>query len=144
MSDIARATISGRFTRDPELRHTAGGTSVMNARLAFESGRKVNGEWVNEPNYIDVTAFGNRAEFYASRLEKGSLVFVEGRLKWSEWETQDGSKRQKIEVLVDEIKSPDLFKTGGRDQSGGSGSDRFVPSGSSGSDFSGADDDIPF
>lgn len=143
MSDINRVSLSGRLTRDPELRHTAGGTAVMSARLAFDTGRKVDGQWTNEPNYVDLVAWGNRGEFFASRLSKGSLVFVDGRLKWSEWETQDGTKRQKLEVNVDEIKSPDLFKTGGTG-TGGGGSSQFVPAGSSGSDFNGSDDDIPF
>lgn len=141
MSDVNQVALSGRLTRDPELRHTGGGTAVFSGRLAFETSRKVGEEWVNEPNYVDLTAFGRRGEFYSERLQKGSLCFVSGRLRWSEWEAQDGQKRQKLEVNVDEIKSPDLFKNGGRDSSG---DDQFVPAGSSGSDFSGADDDIPF
>lgn len=132
MSDINVVTLSGRLTRDPELRHTPSGTAVMSARLAFETSRKNGSEWVNEPNYVDLVAWGNRAEFYCDRLTKGSLVFVSGRLKWQEWETQSGDKRQKLEINVDEIKSEDLFGKGSTRQR-----DDFVPTAA-------VDDDIPF
>lgn len=109
MSEINLIAISGRLTRDPELRHTPGGTPVMNARLAYSYGRKTGDRWEDVSQFVDVDVFGKRAEFYSSKLTKGSMVFVSGVLRWSGWEAQDGSKRQKNSILANEIKSPDLF-----------------------------------
>jgi single-strand DNA-binding protein len=110
LSDINRVCLSGRLIREPELKQTSSGHTVTTMRLVFEAARKVDGEWKNEPNFIDLTAWGKQGEFYFDRLSKGSLVFAEGRLAWHEWEAPDGSKRQAIKVTVDGLKSPDLFK----------------------------------
>lgn len=107
MANINRVIISGRLTRDPELRQTAGGTPVLGLGVAVNDRRKnvQSGQWEDYTNYIDCTMFGARAESVSRFLTKGMLVCVEGRLRWSQWE-RDGQKRSKIEVIVDELELP--------------------------------------
>ena len=101
---INRVCISGNLTRDPELRSTAGGTSVMGFGVAVNERRKNNqtGEWEDYPNFVDCTLFGKRAESLEQYLTKGAKVAIEGRLRYSSWE-KDGQKRSKLGVIVEEI-----------------------------------------
>ena len=101
---INRVIISGNLTRDPELRSTAGGTSVLGFGVAVNDRRKnqQTGEWEDYPNFIDCTMFGARADALNKYLSKGTKVTIEGKLRWSQWE-RDGQKRSKIEVIVDEL-----------------------------------------
>ena len=101
---INRVCISGNLTRDPEIRSTAGGTSVMGFGVAVNERRRnaQTGEWEDYPNFVDCTLFGRRAEALERYLSKGSKVAIEGKLRWSQWES-DGQRRSKLEVVVDEI-----------------------------------------
>ena len=107
MSNINRVIISGRLTRDPDVRTTAGGTTVMGLGVAGNDRRRnqQTGQWEDYTNFIDCTMFGSRAEALSRILTKGMLVCIEGRLRWSQWE-RDGQKRSKIEVIVDEVEMP--------------------------------------
>ena len=107
MSNINRVIISGRLTRDPDVRTTAGGTTVMGLGVAVNDRRRnqQTGQWEDYTNFIDCTMFGSRAEALSRILTKGMLVCIEGRLRWSQWE-RDGQKRSKIEVIVDEVEMP--------------------------------------
>lgn len=102
---INKATITGNITRDPELRQTQGGTSVLTIGVAVNDRRKnqQTGEWEDYPNFIDCTIFGNRATGVAPYLEKGMKVAIEGKLNQSRWQAEDGTNRSKIEIIVDEI-----------------------------------------
>ncbi|MHB1016542.1 MAG: single-stranded DNA-binding protein [Coriobacteriia bacterium] len=102
---INRVVISGNLTRDPELRSTGGGTSVLKLGVAVNDRRKnqQTGEWEEFPNFVDVTVFGARAEALSRFLSKGSKVAIEGKLRWSQWESQQGEKRSKLEVIADEV-----------------------------------------
>lgn len=99
---INKVIITGNLTRDPELRTTQSGTSVLALGVAVNERIKQGDEWVDYANYVDCTMFGARAEAISKWLSKGSKVAIEGRLKWSQWE-KDGQKRSKLEVIVDEI-----------------------------------------
>ncbi len=101
---INRVVISGNLTRDPELRQTASGMPVLGFGVAVNDRRKnpQTGEWEDYPNFIDCTMFGARAESLARYLSKGAKVSIEGKLRWSQWE-RDGQKRNKIEVIVDDL-----------------------------------------
>ena len=142
MQNINSVVISGNLTRDPELRSTGSGTAVCELRVAVNGRRKDGEEWVDKPNYFNVTAFGGRAESAAKYLSKGKPVAVQGRLDWQEWEAGDGSgKRQGVKIIAENVQF-----LGGRD-SGESGGNQFVPAGAKAdADFqsSPADDDIPF
>jgi single-strand DNA-binding protein len=109
--------VTGNLTRDPELRSLPSGTSVCKLRIAVNSRRKdQSGEWVDKPNYFDVTVWGAQGENCATYLSKGRPVAVEGRLDWREWEAQDGSKRQSVEIIANSVQF-----LGSRDESGGGG-----------------------
>ena len=112
---INRVMISGNLTRDPELRATGSGTSVLKMGVAVNDRRKnqQTGEWEDYANFVDVTFFGARAEGLSKHLSKGQKVAIEGKLRWSSWET-DGQKRSKLEVIGDELE----FMSS-RDSSGG-------------------------
>ena len=106
MSDINRVNITGRLTRDAELRAMQSGTSSLSIPLAVNDAvrNRDTGEWDERANYVDCVVFGRRAEALASRLKKGTGVTVDGKLRWSSWELKDGSKRSKLEVVVNELK----------------------------------------
>lgn len=103
MSSINQVAISGNLGRDPELRATASGTQVCSFSVCVNHRKQENGGWVDDPNWVDVTFFGNRAEAIHKYLSKGSLVFVSGRLHQNKWEDKNGNKRSKLEVIGDEI-----------------------------------------
>src|SRR5947207_10542126 len=103
-TNINRVTITGNLTRDPELRSLQSGTSVCKMRVAVNSRRKdQNGEWVDKPNYFDVTVWGAQGENCSTYLSKGRPVAVDGRLDWREWEASDGTKRQSVEIIADSV-----------------------------------------
>jgi single-strand DNA-binding protein len=144
MANINRVVLVGNLTRDPELRHTGGGTPVCSLRVAVNSRRKdETGQWADKPNYFSVSVFGNQAESCAQFLAKGRPVGIDGRLDWREWQAQDGSKREAVEIVAESVQF-----LGSRGD--GEGQPEFVraaaPSAGSGADFgpAGADDDIPF
>ena len=146
-TNVNVVVVTGNLTRDPELRTTPNGTSVCKLRVAVNSRRKdgASGEWVDKPNYFDVTVWGAQGENCATYLSKGRPVAVEGRLDWREWEAQDGSKRQAVEIIADSVQflGSRGDGEGGRSQyipSSDVSADKsdFVPAGAT------ADDDIPF
>ena len=102
---INRVNISGNLTRDPEMRSTAGGTQILQFGVAVNDRRRnpQTGEWEDNPNFVDCVVFGSRAEPLSRFLSKGSKVAIEGKLRYSSWETKDGQRRSKLEVVVDEI-----------------------------------------
>lgn len=102
---INRVVISGNLTRDPELRATASGMNVLKMGVAVNDRRKnqQTGEWEDVPNFVDVTMFGARAEALSRFLSKGTKVAIEGKLRWSQWESPQGDKRSKLEVVADEV-----------------------------------------
>ena len=145
-TNINRVVITGNLTRDPELRSTPGGTPVCSLRVAVNSRRKESesGQWVDKPNYFDVTVWGAQGENCAQYLGKGRPVAVDGRLNWREWQAQDGSKRQSVDIIADSVQF--LGSRDGAQSNGAPESDLQADT----SDFeevgvaSGSDDDIPF
>jgi len=102
---INRVVIVGNLTRDPELRALPSGTSVCSLRIAVNDRVKdqATGEWTDKANYFDVDVFGGQGERCAQWLSRGRQVAVEGRLRWREWETQDGQKRQAVSIAADNV-----------------------------------------
>ena len=99
---INEVVILGNLVRDPELRTTQNGASVCTFTVALNRNVKVNDEWSEEVTYVDCVAWADLAEKITGNLEKGKPVSVVGRLKSSTWE-QDGRKRSKLEVIVNQI-----------------------------------------
>jgi len=143
VSDINRVTLVGRLTRDPELRSLSSGSSVLNLGLAVNGRQKDStGNWIDKPNFFDVKVFGAQADMLANHLAKGRRIGVDGRLDWSSWEAQDGTKRSKVEIVAQSVQFLDS-----RGEGEFSGGNQFVPAGASAgsdADFQGSDDDIPF
>ena len=102
---INRVNITGNLTRDPELRATAGGTQILAFGVAVNDRRKnpQTGAWEDVPNFVDCIVFGSRAEAVSRFISKGAKVSIDGKLRFSSWETKDGDRRSKLEVIVDEI-----------------------------------------
>lgn len=96
-------TLGGNLTRDPELRSLPNGTSLCKVGLAVNARRKdAGGNWVDKPNYFDITIWGALGENVARSLQKGSKLAVVGRLEWRQWEATDGSgKRSAVGVIAD-------------------------------------------
>lgn len=101
---INKVFLVGNLTRDPELRQTAAGMSVLTFGIAVNDRvrNRQTDEWEDRPNFIDCTMFGSRAESVQKYLHKGNKVSIEGKLHWSQWE-KDGQKRTKLDVTVDDI-----------------------------------------
>lgn len=97
--------LAGNLTRDPQMRTTQGGMAILSMGIAVNDRRKnqQTGEWEDVPQYFELTMFGKRAEAVSKYLSKGTKVAVQGKLHYSSWETQDGQKRSKVDVTVDEL-----------------------------------------
>jgi single-strand DNA-binding protein len=134
-ANINRVVLVGNLTKDPELRHTGGGTPVCSLRIAVNGRRRdESGQWADKPNYFSVSVFGNQAESCAQYLAKGRPVAIDGRLDWREWE-KDGVKREAVEIVADSVQF-----LGGRDGADGDSGNQFVPAGAAPFD----DSEIPF
>ena len=104
LPSINRVQLVGRLCASPELRYTAEGTPVANLRLAVNRSYKNNeGEWEQDATFINVVAWRAVAENCAQYLHKGSAVYVEGRLHNNSWTTDDGSKRNIVEVVASSV-----------------------------------------
>jgi single-strand DNA-binding protein len=104
MTRINRALLTGSLTRDPELRSTPSGP-VCALRIVCRTRGEDNasGEGTVKPNFFNVAVWGGQGENCARFLSKGRPVAVDGRLDWREWTAQDGSKREAIEIVADDV-----------------------------------------
>ena len=148
-TNINRVVLTGNLTRDPELRNIpSSGNSVCSLRIAVNTRRRdESGQWVDKPNYFDVTVWGAQGENCATYLQKGRPVAIDGRLEWREWDDQQGNKRQAVDIIADSVQF-----LGSRE--GGENGGRFTPQSDVPADTGdfepapvgagGSDDDIPF
>jgi single-strand DNA-binding protein len=146
-TNINRVVLTGNLTRDPELRNLPSGMAVCSLRIACNTRRKdSSGNWVDKPNYFDVTVWGAQGENCAQYLSKGRPVALDGRLEWREWEDKEGNKRQAVDIIADSVQflgSREGGENGGRftpqtDVPADTGDFASAPAGNQG------DDDIPF
>ena len=145
---LNKVFIAGNLTRDPELRYTPGGLAVASFGLAVNRKYKdKGGEAKEDVCFVDINAFGRTAEVVGEYLTKGSPVFVEGRLQFSQWESKEGQKRSALRVVADNFQ----FLSSGNKGSG-SGSDKaktnkatddYTPEGDNAAADIG-DEEIPF
>lgn len=103
MANFNKVMLMGNLTRDPELRYLP-----TNQTPVVEIGLAINRTWTaadgtkkEETTFVDCTAFGKTAELLAKYKKKGDPLFIEGRLKYDQWEAQDGTKRSKIRVVIE-------------------------------------------
>lgn len=140
---INRVSITGHLTHDAELRATPAGTALLRFTVAVNDRRKNarTGEWEDYPNFIGCVVFGDRAAALSRILAKGMKVAVDGKLRFSSWQAQDGSRRSKIEVMVADL---DLM-TAARGQSMPQASAGTVPQESTAATAPDLyDEDVPF
>jgi single-strand DNA-binding protein len=131
MANLNKVMLIGRLTRDPESRSFGGGGKVVNFGFAVNN-RKRNsetGQWEDEPVFIDMAVFnrgenGRQADLAEQSLRKGHQVFIEGRLKFDQWTSQDGQKRSKLSVVVDNFQFLEPRGEGGSAPRGGMGGSR--------------------
>ncbi|MCC5954417.1 MAG: single-stranded DNA-binding protein [Acidimicrobiia bacterium] len=142
MANDNSVTIIGNCTRDPELRYTNSGMQVASFGVAYNTRKRNNetGQWEDgETSFFDITCFRELAENVAETISKGTRVVVFGSLRQRSWETPDGDKRSKVEVIADEVGPSLRWATatvervgrseGGR--GGGGGAPAAAPSGPS-------------
>src|SRR5438132_14165662 len=108
MSNLNKALLVGRLTKDPEMRYTLSGTAVTNFSIAtnrWSTGPE--GERKEFTDYHNIVAYPigkrNLAETVAQYTRKGALVFVEGRIQTRSWEGQDGQKRRVTEIIANDV-----------------------------------------
>jgi single-strand DNA-binding protein len=116
MANVNVVILVGNITRDPDLKYLPSGSPVCELGLA------VNRKWTNadgqakeEVTFVDCTAFGKPAEVLAKYVKKGDPLYVQGRLKLDQWEAQDGSKRSKLRVVIDNFQFLKAGNGGQRD-----------------------------
>ena len=147
MVSFNRVVLAGNLTRDPELRFTNNGVPVCGFGIAVNRVRSKN----EEVDFFDVSAWRELGETIANYKKKGDPILIEGRLQFRSWEAQDGSKRNKVDVVADNIqflgRADGSGGDGGQGSQGGQGAAQSGQRGQSQDnvDFNEEDfDDIPF
>ena len=120
MANVNVVILVGNITRDPELKYLPSGSPVCELGLA------VNRKWTSsdgqakeEVTFVDCTAFAKTGEVLAKYVKKGDPLYVQGRLKLDQWEAQDGSKRSKLRVVIDNFQFLKAGNGGQRDDGDG-------------------------
>lgn len=151
MTSFNKVILMGNLTRDPEMRYTPNGTAVATLGLAVSRRYRQGEEQREEVCFVDVVVFGRQAENCSQYLTKGAGVIIDGRLTYRRWETEDGMKRSKHEVVAQDVRfMPRRDAVGGPADAGGPGAQgepRRAAAASAGGEMSPpdfTDDDIPF
>lgn len=139
---VNKVILIGNLGRDPEVRRTAGGTSVANFTMATtETYTNKSGEREQQTEWHRIVAWGRLGEFCGEYLHKGKQVYVEGRLQTRDWEDREGVKRRTTEINARTIQM--LGRRSDDPDAGGGSSPRSQPSTPPQSELP-SDDDIPF
>src|SRR5712692_3496904 len=128
MSNLNKALLIGRLTKDPEMRYTPSGTAVTNFSIATNRwSTGPDGERKEFTDYHNIVAYNagkrNLAEVVAQYTRKGALVFIEGRIQTRSWEGQDGQKRRTTEIIANDVQFLDSRSS----SSGGGGGEAPQP-----------------
>ncbi|PIQ96013.1 MAG: single-stranded DNA-binding protein [Nitrospinae bacterium CG11_big_fil_rev_8_21_14_0_20_56_8] len=137
MANFNKVLLMGNLTRDPELRYTASGAAVATFGMAINRRYKQGDEWKEDVCFVDITVWGKQGENCAEYLSKGRPVFVDGYLRFTTWETDNGQKRSKLDVTANTVQF-----LGGRGDAPRGGSTE--PMGEEPPFPAGKEDDIPF
>jgi len=141
MASMNRVFLIGNLTRAPELRYTPSGTAVADPRMAVNRYYNTQGgERREETCFLTVVVWGKQAESCGEYLDKGSQIFVEGRLQTRDWEGKDGQKRTATEVVAERVQF--MSRTKGAPAGGAPAAVAAAPAFSG--DEHGSDDDVPF
>ena len=106
-------TIAGNLTRDPEIRYTRDGQATVTFGLAVNRRwqNRQTSQWEESTSFFDIVAWRELAENVALSLTKGARVTVSGRLEQRSWETDDGERRSRVELVADDIGASLRFAT---------------------------------
>lgn len=105
--NINTVVIAGRTTKDPEIKVTPSGTTVLSFSLAVNDMKKnAQGEWEETADFFYCKVFGKRAESLAQYIPKGSKLTINGRLHQDRWQAQDGTNRSSVSIIVQDIELP--------------------------------------
>lgn len=134
-SNINTVSISGRLTRDPELRSTNSGKAVAQIGVAVNKTTKNGEEWVDTASFFDVIVWERQGELVAEKAQKGDFVFVHGRLEQRSWDGDNGEKRSKVEIIAERVEGEFQFRpkadtgaeTGGQQQTTQAAADDDIP-----------------
>lgn len=94
----------GRLTKDPEMKYLPSGTYILQGNFVTNGRRRQGDNWVDDPCFIDIVCFGGLAERVSDKIQKGSQILIEGRLKYHKWDAADGTKRSKHEIVVENMR----------------------------------------
>ena len=113
MTTTTNSTIAGNLTRDPEIRYTRDGqaTTTLGVAVNRRWQNRESNEWEESTSFFDVVAWRDLAENVALSLTRGMRVVVTGRLEQRSWETDDGDRRFKVEIVADEVGASLRFAT---------------------------------
>lgn len=103
MRDINQVVVTGRLTRDAELKYTRGGTAVAEYAVAVNRSVKKGDQWEDEASFFDCTMFGRFAEVMSEHLTKGAAVTLAGELRQDRWQNQEGQNRSKVGIIVNQL-----------------------------------------
>ncbi len=148
MGNLNKVMIIGNVGRDAELRYTANGTAVANFSVAVNSNRRnQSGDWEEETEWFNVTLWADRAERQSQYITKGMPIFVEGRLRSSNWDDDQGVRHYRTEIVANNVQFLERRSEANRS------SDDWGGGGAGGGDFGGGRgrgsapsdvDDLPF
>jgi single-strand DNA-binding protein len=144
MGSVNTVAVSGRATRDPELKTFGEDGKVASFGIASDRTIKQGDEYVQVPNFFDVSVFGGYAALIDKKLRKGDLITIQGELRYETWENEAGEKRSKVSIIAKTVDGEYAFRkadgsdTPGRDSGDGPGDQGELP----GTDP--AKSDIPF
>jgi len=149
---LNKIVLMGRLTRDPELRQTQSGNSVVSFTLACDRDFAAQGA-EKETDFVDIVAWRGTAEFVSKHFSKGRMAVVSGRLQIRNWEDKDGNKRKTAEIVAESVYFGDSKRDGQNASAAAPASAEFTqlpdttPVPFSGSDMQQIgldDDDLPF
>lgn len=130
MANLNKVMLIGRLTRDPEMRTFSNGGKLATIGFAVNHRKKnqQTGEWEEQPVFVDVKAFNREkgrqlADLVEQYLHKGNQAYIEGHLQLEQWTSQDGQKRSKLTVILDDLQF--LEPRGDRGAGGGDSGNRY-------------------
>lgn len=144
MASLNKVLLMGNLTRDPQLSYLPSQTPVVELGLAVSRKyKKQDGSVAEDVCFVDCQMFGKRAETLNKYFKKGEPIFIEGRLKFDSWQGQDGQKRSKLRVFVENF---EFIGRGGQGGSPGGGQSQpaYHDEPPMDAPYGGMDDDIPF
>lgn len=137
-ASVNRVILLGSLGKDPEVKYIPSGTAVANFSMATsEKFKSKSGEWEEKTEWHNIQAWARLAEICGEYLQKGSMVYIEGRIQTRKWEDKDGKDRYTTEIVAEKMQM--LSKTKGKDSGNGAG-DKPV----SNEPAFNPDDDLPF